>query len=309
MCDNTEIRCYHTYCQARRHLAFLVPIQLSFGARQSSIPCHSLLFPIAEMSISREFNHSLLLVLLLLSACVPIGRVESPIPAIESDRPDFTESTETVPPGSIQAEGGYAFKSNNGSTSHEIGELLLRVPAGTRAEVLLGFNSYTVERVPGLVQRGFEDMEVGMKVRLLAHEARSLLPNVSVLALSTLPTGQSDAGSTAIQPTLKLAFGWHLSEMLSLESNAGYSFAADDGTRFSQWSTSASLAADVTPRLDTFVEWFGTNPVTLGAGRADYLDAGAGIKFGQSLRLDASVGANVRSSRDYFVGFGISRRW
>jgi hypothetical protein len=238
-----------------------------------------------------------------------MSKMESVAPAIEADRPDFTESPETVPPGSIQAEGGYTYSRDGGSTNHSIGELLVRVPAGNRAELRLGFNSYSIERTAGLVRQGFEDMEVGTKVRLIQHEERSPVPNTSILLLSTLPTGHRGIGSSVMQPTAKLALGWQLSEMLSLLSNVNYSYASEDGTRFSQWASSASFGAEITPRLETFVEWFGTNPVSLGARRADYLNAGAAMKFGGSLRLDARVGTNARTTRDYFAGLGVSRRW
>jgi hypothetical protein len=236
--------------------------------------------------------------------------VKNSAPALESDRPDFTEGTETVVPGSIQAEGGYTFSREEGNTSHSIGELVLRVPASRRAELLLGLNSYSVEESPAVVRRGFEDMEIGTRVRLIEREDRSLIPSLSILALSTLPTGRHGIGTSVMQPTVKLAFGWHLSEKLSLESNANYSYASEDGTRFSQWASSASLGVDLTPHLDSFVEWFGTNPVSLGARSANYVDAGAGMKFGGSLRLDAHAGANTRAAtRDYFVGFGVTTRW
>ncbi len=239
-----------------------------------------------------------------------MSRVESPAPVLEADRPDFTESPETVPPGSIQAEGGYTFSREEGSTNQSFGELLVRVPAGNRAEIRLAFNSYSIQHVPGLTLRGFEDIAVGTKVRLIEREERSLVPNISILALSTLPTGHRGIGSSVMKPTAKLALGWQLSERVSLGSNANYTYASEDGTRFSQWATSASLGVEIGPRLESFVEWFGTNPVALGAKRADYLDAGAAMTFGGSLRLDARAGANTRgSTRDYFIGFGVSRRW
>jgi outer membrane putative beta-barrel porin/alpha-amylase len=239
-----------------------------------------------------------------------MGRVERAAPAIEADRPDFTESPETVPPGSIQAEGGYTYSHDETSTNQSIGELLVRVPAGTRAELRLGFNSYSIEHGTALARRGFEDMEVGTKLRLVEGEERSLIPNTSILLLSTLPTGHRGIGSSVMQPTAKLALGWQLSEMWSLQSNANYTYASEEGTRFSQWASSASLGADITSRLETFVEWFGTDPVSLGARRADYLDTGAAMKFGNSLRLDARGGMNARIGlRDYFVGVGVSRRW
>ena len=262
------------------------------------------------MAISHKIGYCLPLGLFVSSACATMGRVESPAPALEADRPDFTEGIATVPPGWIQTEAGYTFSRADGNTSHSIGELLVRIPAGNRAEVRLGFNSYSIEHAPGLVRRGFEDMEVGTKVRLTDHEERSLLPNVSILALTTLPTGHRDIGTSVMQPTGILALGWQLTERLSLESNANYTYASEDGTRFSQWATSASLAAEITPRLGSFVEWFGTNPASLGAKRADYLNTGVAMRFGNSLTLDARVGANARrGTRDYFAGFGVSRRW
>ena len=254
-------------------------------------------------------RHYLPVGLVILSACAGISKVESPAPEIEADRPDFTETTETVPPGSIQAEAGYTYSREKSTTNHSIGELLVRVPAGNRAELRFGFNSYSIEHVAGLVRRGFEDMEVGTKVRLIEREDRSLIPSVSVLVLSTLPTGHRGIGSRVMQPTAKLALGWQLTERLSLQSNANYTYASGDGTRFSQWASSASFGAEFTPRLEGFVEWFGTSPVSLGTRRADYLNTGAAMKFGGSLKLDARVGTNTRTTRDYFAGVGVSRRW
>jgi hypothetical protein len=239
-----------------------------------------------------------------------MGRVEGPAPALEADRPDFTEGIATVPPGWIQTEAGYTFSRTDRNTSHSIGELLVRVPAGNRAELRLGFNSYAIEHSPGVERRGFEDTEVGTKVRLIKHEERSLLPSISILALTRLPTGHRDIGSGVMQPAGIVALGWELSERLSLESNVSYTYASEDKTRFSQWATSASLGAEITPRIGSFVEWFGTNPPSLGAKRADYLNGGVAMRFGNSFILDARVGANVRrGTNDYFAGVGVSRRW
>jgi hypothetical protein len=183
------------------------------------------------------------------------------------------------------------------------------VPATTHAEVRLAFNSYSIVRTAGPARRGFEDVEIGTKVRLVDHEERSLIPNVSILGLTTLPTGHRGIGSRAMQPTAKLALGWQLGERLSLQSNSNYTYASEDGTRFSQWANSVSFGADLTPRFESFVEWFGTSPASLGARRADYLDAGAAMRFGTSLRLDARIGTNARTTKSYFAGVGVSRRW
>ncbi|MDQ6771022.1 MAG: transporter [Gemmatimonadota bacterium] len=264
---------------------------------------------VGEARWAPTIRHRLPVGLVILSACTTMSRLESPAPAIEADRPDFTESPTTVPSGSVQAEGGYTYTRQENSTSQSIGELLVRVPAGPRAELRVGFNSYWIEHAAGLVRRGLQDMAVGTKIRLIEHGERSTVPNVSIIVLSTLPTGHRSIGSRAMQPTAKFALGWQLSERFSLQSNLNYSYAIEDGTRFSQWANSASFGADITPRLETFVEWFGTNPVSLGARRADYLNTGAAMKFGGSFRLDARIGTNARTTRNYFAGLGVSRRW
>ncbi|MEA2762649.1 MAG: hypothetical protein QOD47_1933 [Gemmatimonadaceae bacterium] len=245
----------------------------------------------------------------ILSACASMNKPGNATPAIEADRPDFTESPETVRPGFIQAEGGYTYSRVESGSSQSIGELLVRVPAGARTELRVGFNSYTIEHASGVTKRGFEDIEIGTKVRIVEQEARSIVPTVSILMLSTLPTGRAGIGSKEMQPTAKLALGWQLSEKNSLQSNTNYTYASEDGMRFSQWATSASLGTEFTPRLETFLEWFGTSPASLGASRADYLDTGGAVKFGSSVRLDARIGINARTSMNYFAGVGLSYRW
>jgi hypothetical protein len=232
-----------------------------------------------------------------------------PTPALEADRPDFTESTETVLPGFIQAEGGYTYGRVESGTSQSIGELLVRVPVTVRTELRVGFNSYAIESASGQRTQGFEDIAIGTKVRIVEQEERSVVPAVSILMLSTLPTGHAGIGSKEMQPTAKLALGWQLGEKLSLQSNVNYTYASEGGTRFSQWATSASLGTEFTKRLETFLEWFGTSPSSLRTSRADYLDTGVAVKSGSSLRFDARIGINARTTKDYFAGVGLSHRW
>lgn len=60
-----------------------------------------------------------------------------------SDRPDFTESTSTVHPGEVQAEGRYTFSQVSDERSSAAGELLVRIGVTRRAELRLEPGSYT----------------------------------------------------------------------------------------------------------------------------------------------------------------------
>lgn len=73
---------------------------------------------------------------------------QEPAPLV-TDRPDFTESTETVPAGRVQFEGGYTPLRSGGVDEHAIGEVLLRLGVSGRTELRLGLNSFLVARVPG----------------------------------------------------------------------------------------------------------------------------------------------------------------
>ncbi len=69
--------------------------------------------------------------------------------ALVTDRPDFTESTETVKLGRFQLEGGYTFTRIDNNKEHTLGELLLRIGARQRLELRIGISSYALTRSPG----------------------------------------------------------------------------------------------------------------------------------------------------------------
>src|SRR5215207_9321663 len=68
-----------------------------------------------------------------------------------TDRPDFTESTETVPRGHFQVEGGTTLNRVEDEDSTSFGELLVRIGTGERWETRLGLGSY------GRVETPFEE--------------------------------------------------------------------------------------------------------------------------------------------------------
>lgn len=231
---------------------------------------------------------------------------------IVTDRPDFTESTQTVPVGMLQLEGGYTFTRSGPDKEHSLGELLLRIAAGARAEVRVGINSFLWTRGSGGNASGIEDASLGFKARLVEKpEGYGLArPSVSVIGATSLPTGARAFRVDDLQPEVKLCLGWDLAPKLGMASNLNWGYPSEDGTRYGQFSGSLSFAYELAERVGGYVEYFGFVPGSNDGPNANYLNGGATYLVTDDYQLDARAGVGLNSaSPDYFVGVGLARRW
>lgn len=230
-----------------------------------------------------------------------------------SDRPDFTESTSTVQPGDVQAEGGYTFSRSAGERSSSAGELLLRIGVTRRAELRLEPGSYAWVTSPGETRSGREDGEVGAKLRL--HNAKdenpSPVPAVSVILKSSVPTGSGVFRENRLQPEVELATAWTLTRHVGLGTNIDMArLVADDGRRYTELAVSASFGFDLSPRWGAFAEAYGFVPENSATKRTGYLDTGLTAALSADLQIDVRAGMGLNGTPpDYFLGAGLVRRW
>jgi hypothetical protein len=230
---------------------------------------------------------------------------------IVTDRPDFTESVDTVPEHMVQVEGGYTFTQVNAhETSHSIGELLVRVATGSRSELRIGVNSFGIANGASGRERGLEDLDLGVKLKVRDAVGMGFRrPAVSVIALTSLPTGTGAARGTELQPTVKLCLAGSLSSRLDLNVNANYSYIADSSGHYSQLTPTASLGYSMTDRLGGFVELYSLFP--LGDRVAThYADTGLSYLLNNNTQVDVRVGGGLNSAADdLFVGTGLAVRF
>ncbi len=230
-----------------------------------------------------------------------------------TDRPDFTESPETVAPGRFQLEAGYTFTRRGDDKQHALGELLLRVGLWHQIELRLGGNSYVWLDSPDGDADGFEDLSLGVKIKLVDGSKRLELtrPTVGVIVATTLPTGDDVLGEDEPQPEFILAMAWDLSERFSLGSNLNYAYASEDDDRFHQFSGSLALGYKLTEKWGAYIEYFGFVPASDDGPNASFFDGGLTYLVTNDLQLDARVGVGVfnADSPDYFTGVGVSWRW
>lgn len=228
--------------------------------------------------------------------------------AIETDRPDQTETPVTVPAGWIQIETGW---SQVGTANDGIGErtttlptVLAKVGLCDRAELRLEMDR--VDRgsldsnLPSV--SGFSPLEIGTKVDLWVD--RGWRPRTSLI----VNLGVSGSASPGLRPkdqyvTFRFTMQNALSDRFSLGYNLGTEWNGETPTATGIYTL--SLGASASDRLGFFVEVYG---FVSDVEPADHrLDAGATFKLGPDVQFDASGGHSLGEDR-WFLSAGLSFR-
>ncbi|MBL8961077.1 MAG: transporter [Gemmatimonadetes bacterium] len=244
---------------------------------------------------------------LLTGACASVPRQD--LEPLVTDRPDFTESSETVAPGMAQLESGATVQRVGEETGTTVGEALLRVGLAPRAELRLGFNSYAVVRSPGVRQQGLEDASVGAKLGLV--NGGGVVPKMSLIVASSVPTGAQTFRADKLQPEMKLTAAWDLSDRVAFSSNLNYSWIRDEFDTVGEVAATGSFGFGLTDKLGLYTEYFGFFPQQAFSPASHYSNLGFTWVFNPNLQLDVrgGIGHNGLGRRDVFSGIGVSRRW
>lgn len=249
---------------------------------------------------------------LAITASVAPAAAQETLPPMSSDRPDFTEGTSTLTPGHVQVEGGTTWQEIGDEDSLTIGELLVRYGLGENLEARLGVGSWTRIEAPGEEVDGYEDPELGLKIRLTApaDDRPPGLPAVALLLGTTVPVGSEELTMDAWEPTALLAFDWELTDLLSLGANLGASYPSQDDDRFDQILASVTLGIAATDRLGVFGEVYGFSQEEPDGDATQYVDTGVTFTLTDSVQLDARIGFGLNDpSPERFVGVGGAVRW
>lgn len=229
-----------------------------------------------------------------------------------TDRPDATESAETVRPGRVQVEGGYTLTGIDEARAHALGEVLFRVGLADRLEFRVGLDSFAWVSTPGGSSSGLTDTSIGFKFKLHEGGATAADPTVAILASTSLPTGADEFSRGVAEPAVRLAAAWDLSDRVSLSSNIGWAYLRDRDTEewFSELAASVALGYGISDRWGAFLEYFGFYPATGNGPAANFVDTGLTYLVTGDLQLDGRVGYGLnRDADDFFVGFGTTVRW
>jgi outer membrane putative beta-barrel porin/alpha-amylase len=250
------------------------------------------------------------------------ARLDGPL---ETDRPDFTESTSAIPEGWFQLEVGYTMTyDRQGETrvrDHTGPEVLLRMGLGTDLELRFGWTGYSftnttvsADDTPSVSEwsQGANDVEIGFKWHL--REQSGWFPDLAFLGSMTTPSGSASTTAGDVEPTVGLIWAYDLSEELAVAGQVLLTVPTEDGHRFVQTAASLSLAVGLTDRWGTYAEYFGF--YTSGNASADTPDAVHSLNGGftylvsDNFQIDIRAGFGLNEEADdFFAGAGFSWRF
>jgi hypothetical protein len=229
-----------------------------------------------------------------------------------TDRPDATESPNTVPQHHLQIETGLnyeTFKERNIQIeTKSFNSTLLRFGLLKNLEIRLGWDfeetKFSINDIdPENVLSGFSPLLIGAKTEI-ARENK-LFPNIGLLVHAYLPIfASTDYRSKTTGLEVIFSFAHTLSEKSSLGNNLGVAWQNDAAGI--EYIYSLAYGYSISDRWGTYAEIYGNLPESTRAQH--FTDAGITYLIKNNLQLDASVGTGITDDQNIIVGAGISYR-
>ena len=225
---------------------------------------------------------------------------------IVTDRPDFTESPNTVDSGHFQFELGYTFVEDTDLKVKEqtVPEMLTRIGLADDLEARVVFVGFESSEVSGNKVEGVSDLGLGFKHNM--YEQNGIIPDLSFITELYLPT--SDA-SNDVRPLLKYLWGYDL-DKISITGNFNFSAPEGEDGRYFEYSNSVAVGTSLTSKLGAYIEYFGIYPVDDVIEPAEsYLNGGFTLLANSDVQFDLRAGFGLNEdAANFFTGIGLSFR-
>jgi hypothetical protein len=227
-----------------------------------------------------------------------------PSDAIETDRPDTTNSAIVVPAGSLQNENGINVSRQNGADIFDGTNSRWRLGIAPCLEVLADVPDYS-GTFRGSGTSGFGDVTPAVKWQVSPIPSKF---DLSITAGSALPTGATAIAGLGMQPylqfpwSIQLGGGWAVTGM---ETN--FFTPASPTVKFTNQSTFV-IEKEMTERSFLFIEYVGDYPVH--GSTSNRFNSGGGYRITDNQQIDFHVAFGLnRNAPTYIFGIGYSFRF
>ena len=237
---------------------------------------------------------------------------------IETERHDFTQSTRTVGRGVVQVEAGYSYyykdEDDEIESTHAAPEMLWRIGLSEDIEFRLRWN-YAWRIVDDVEEKnGAGDLIWSFKLGMTEQEG--CLPESALEIRSSAPTGANAWSTDQVEFGLDYIYGWRLTERFELYGSTGFatnglgefSLLPDEPSsdRFTVWTQSVALGAELTERITMYSEYFGIHSYALGDNISlNFYNIGVDFYVTDDWVLDIRAGVGLSpDSEDFFSGIG-----
>jgi len=255
---------------------------------------------------------------------------------LTTDRPDFTESAETVDRGWVHHEMtlfqySEDFDGVDGSrVAWNYGSSLFRVGLLQDWELRLGWNGYSNTRThdstganPTDTVGGGGDTNFGFKSKLSIQEA--WIPSTAIIYSLSLPTGASNVSSESVDPFVKLCWSYDITERLAVSGNFNFSLlnpdvaaidpatGAPDATarnRHVQFQPTISFGYSLLDWWGVFTEYYTSHNLHRSIPDQHFFDTGFTFLVTKNLQFDVFTNVGLtKPSTDLVIGTGVSYRF
>jgi len=217
-----------------------------------------------------------------------------------TDRPDQTESSVTIPAGSLQIETGFMLGYEEvdqiSVRSIVVPASLFRLGIAKSIELRISsqFENYKIEDES---VEGIGDIEVGAKVQLLKNE--NINTEIAFLSHLVVPSGTNKLSNGHAGTVNKLAISHSINDHTGLGYNIGYNYF---GQGNGDLTFSTVLGYSINEKTAVFIEPFGEianfEELVLNA------DAGFTWLLKNNFQLDFSFGTGLNHKMNYLsLGF------
>jgi hypothetical protein len=225
---------------------------------------------------------------------------------IATDRPDFTETSLSIPRGKLQIETGFSLEREDVDLDAKNGpELLVRFGVLPRTELRIGYN-HTWESFDG---RGLNSgtFHTGAKFQFAPDDANWGASVIPTVAWSEVETSIEESSADAV---FGLIFTWarDVNDRWSMGGVLGPVWDEVDGEGEDSFIATAVASNALDVRLSTFLEWAAEFPSS-GNEASHLLHHGYTYQLANYAQIDIHGGLGLTdAASDWFVGLGLAYR-
>jgi len=260
---------------------------------------------------STNYLKALVLVIILSTSLSVFAQDDkTDIGVLVTDRPDATESPNTVTKGYIQFETGGFFESFEEGTfrteTYVFNTTLVRYGLLDNLELRLGWDlleNQTTNNGNRFDVNGFNPLLLGLKIAIA--EEKGWRPQIGFIGHLFLPfTANDDLRPETTGTNLLLAFAHTLSEKSSLSYNIGAEIMG--GSPELAYVYSIAYGYSFTDKFGGYIELYGDLPEDSSSNHL--WDAGLTYLLSDNVQLDATVGTSITDGQDILLSAGVSFR-
>ncbi len=218
---------------------------------------------------------------------------------IDTDGPDFVESTESVGPGRMQVETGPAIQrdTRGGQNLTTTTPFLFKAGLGggveARFETDGRVRNYGNDAAGNQVdQSGVADSAIGLKWHVRDRDPQTGAPALAWIMHFELPSGSREFHGEGVRPSLRAVIGWELPHEIGIGLMPGIKYdSRPDGHRYPSGILGLVAGKWWTEHLRLFVEASGQSIARQeDGGVIFYKDVGAAYLLGDNWQIGGRAG-------------------